>query len=291
MEARPYFFRIVALAALTFAVQGLALADGPFRAQYKNEGGDGKCTFEVEVDISAEVEIRGDQGYLRTLAGSPANWRRLVCNQPLPRNPVNFRFQGIDGRGRQTLIRDPNSNRGVALIRLDDPKNGREGYTGDILWKRVPGDGRYPGSDDAWGDRRGWENDRPPDNRWPRPGGGSWGNSNQLFGNGRGGFDRNGGPRFDLSNAKVTLDRSGGNVRVAFDTNADRSGLFFQGRITNINNGGIDADLISATNGSRPGQARGRIRIQVDRDKRLRSIQIEGDINGGRFRLNWNGGF
>jgi hypothetical protein len=284
---------MVALAALTFAVQSLLFADGSFRAQYKNEGGDGKCTFEVEVDVSAQVEIRGDQGYLRTMAGSPANWRRLVCNQPLPRNPVNFRFQGIDGRGRQTLVRDPNSNNGVAVIQLDDPKGGREGYTGDILWRRVPGDGRYPGSDDAWGDQPGRGNQRPPDNNWPRPGGGGggWGNSNQFFGNGRGGFDRNGGPRFDLSSANVMIDRSRGNLTAVFDTNAGRNSLRFQGRISNINNGSIDADLISATNGSRPRQARGRIRIQLSRDRRLRSIQMDGDINGGRFRLNWNGGF
>jgi hypothetical protein len=33
------------------------------------------------------------------------------------------------------LVRDPNSNRGVAVIRIEDPKNGREGYTGDIMWR------------------------------------------------------------------------------------------------------------------------------------------------------------
>ncbi len=284
--------RIAALAALTVAVAALAFADGPIRAQYKNEGGDGKCTFEVQVDITAEVEIRGDQGYLRTIAGSPANWRRLICNQPLPRNPVNFRFKGIDGRGRQTLIRDPSTNNGVAVIRLDDPKGGREGYTGDILWKRVPGNGTYPGSDQPWGSP-GWGNRPGPGNGWPPPGGGGggWGNSNQLFGNGRGAFDRNGGPRLNLSNAKVTVDRSRSNVTVVFDTNGARNNLSFQGRISNINNGGINANLVSATNGSSPGQARGRIRIQVGSDRKLRSIQMDGDVNGGNFRLNWNGGF
>lgn len=109
--------------------------ENSIRANIRGGGGDGKCTFEVEVDEVAEVEIRGDQGFLRTLSGSPARWRRLDCNQPLPSAPNDFRFQGIDGRGRQDLVRDPNSNRGVAVIRIEDPQRGREGYTGDIMWR------------------------------------------------------------------------------------------------------------------------------------------------------------
>jgi hypothetical protein len=96
--------------------------------------GSGKCTFEVWVDGSAQVEIRNNQGSLRTTGGQRAQWRRLVCNQPLPRNPNNFRFRGIDGRGKQYLVRDPNSNGGTAVIRIEDNRNGFEGYTGDILW-------------------------------------------------------------------------------------------------------------------------------------------------------------
>jgi hypothetical protein len=105
------------------------------RANITGAPGDGKCTFEVEVDETAEVEIHGDQGELRTLSGRPSVWRRLVCNQPLPNNPVGFRFQGIDGRGRQQLVRDPNSSGGVAVIRIEDPRPGSEGYTGDIMWR------------------------------------------------------------------------------------------------------------------------------------------------------------
>lgn len=129
-----------ALIALSILSLGL-LAPAPVRAQdtiranIKPGGGDGKCTFEVEVDEVAEVEIRGDQGYLRTISGGPARWRRLDCNQVLPYTPNNFRFNGIDGRGRQELVRDPNTNQGTAVIRLEDPKKGREGYTGDIMWK------------------------------------------------------------------------------------------------------------------------------------------------------------
>ena len=93
----------------------------------------GKCTVEVVVDTAAEVEIRGDNANLRTIAGQPAQWRRFECTGPLPSNPAGFRFEGIDGRGRQNLVRDPR-NGGAAVIRIEDTSGGAEGYTFDIMW-------------------------------------------------------------------------------------------------------------------------------------------------------------
>jgi hypothetical protein len=141
-------------------------------------GRDGKCTIEVVVDGAADVEIRGNNAVLHNLSGQPAEWRRFECNAVMPPNPVNFRFQGIDGRGRQSLMRDPRN--GAAVIRIEDPQGGREGYTFDIMWSAdnysqdrgdyrdqgqfgpPPGDRDYraPGPDrdyDRWHDqRRGW---------------------------------------------------------------------------------------------------------------------------------------
>jgi hypothetical protein len=51
----------------------------------------------------------------------------------MPMNPVDFRFQGLDGRGNQRLIRDPR-NGGSAVVRIDDPRGGSQGYTFDITW-------------------------------------------------------------------------------------------------------------------------------------------------------------
>jgi hypothetical protein len=103
-------------------------------AEIRGGGGDGKCTVEVEIDGIAEVEIQGDQARLITLQGAPAVFRRFVCNQVLTRSPNDFRFRGIDGRGRQTLLQEPGRN-GVARIRLEDPQSGRHGYTFDIEWR------------------------------------------------------------------------------------------------------------------------------------------------------------
>src|SRR3974390_3347847 len=69
-----------------------------------NPNGPGKCTIEIVVDLSAEVEIRGDVAILRTTGGYPAQWRRFQCNVPLPANPISFRFEGIDGRGSQQMM-------------------------------------------------------------------------------------------------------------------------------------------------------------------------------------------
>jgi hypothetical protein len=99
---------------------------------------EGKCTIEVVVDGTAEVEVRGDVATLHNLAGQLPQWRRFECTGPLPPNPANFRFAGVDGRGRQDLVRDPR-NGGAAVVRIDDPKGGTEGYTFDLFWSNAGG--------------------------------------------------------------------------------------------------------------------------------------------------------
>lgn len=93
----------------------------------------GKCTVEVVVDGTAEIQIRGTQGTLRDLQGQPPQWRRFQCTGPLPSNPGYFRLEGVDGRGRQELVQDPR-NSGVAVVRITDPDRGAEAYTFDLIW-------------------------------------------------------------------------------------------------------------------------------------------------------------
>ncbi len=126
----------------------------PRRADIRGgNGNSGKCTIEVVVDGAAELEVRGDNAFLRNLGGQPALWRRFECTGPMPPNPANFRFKGIDGRGRQNLVRDPRQG-GGAVVRIEDPQNGSEGYTFDLLWDG--GSGPYPGGDRGdRGDRDG----------------------------------------------------------------------------------------------------------------------------------------
>ena len=39
----------------------------------------GKCTIEVVVDGSAEIEIRGDSALMRNRSGQRPQWRRFEC--------------------------------------------------------------------------------------------------------------------------------------------------------------------------------------------------------------------
>ncbi len=164
--------------ALWAVAQVPAVAQSQIQARISGNGnnnGSGKCTFEVVVQGRAEVQIRGDQGRVVTESGAPATWRRLDCNQPLPPNPANFKFSGVDGHGRQSLAAAPNANNGVAVIQIDNGNRGNnEGYTGDITWSGGGNQG-YNNGNQGWGNGNGGghhgDHDSDRDN-------GNWGNNN-----------------------------------------------------------------------------------------------------------------
>jgi|SRR5579872_964638 len=130
----------------------------------------GKCTIEVVVDSVAEVEVRGDMATIRTLSGQRSYFRRFQCNRLMPANPPAFRFEGVDGRGRQTLVRDPGRG-GVAVVHIEDPKSGSEGYTFDLIWgghEALPPPPPPPPPGPGPGDRDRGERDRGDRDRGDR---------------------------------------------------------------------------------------------------------------------------
>jgi hypothetical protein len=128
--------KIAVAGAALCALAPLAAQEQVRRATMRDiDDHNGKCTIEVVVDQVAEVEVRGDLGRLITYSGQMATWSRFECNAPLPRDPVEFRLKGIDGRGRVELVRDPRSNGGTAVVRIEDRQGGREGYTFDLIWR------------------------------------------------------------------------------------------------------------------------------------------------------------
>jgi Protein of unknown function (DUF3011) len=131
------------------------------RAQITGSGNSdrGKCTIEVVVDGVAEVEIRGDSGVLRNISGQTPQWRRFECTGPMPASAADFRFTGVDGRGRQQLVGDPR-NGGVAVVRIEDPQGGSEGYTFDLTWSG--GSGYNTGSGIGSGVGRGGDRRNEP---------------------------------------------------------------------------------------------------------------------------------
>jgi hypothetical protein len=154
MHHRNQFF-LVLLAS--WAIPGFSQDSMRANIRGDNRGDQGKCTIEVDVDSVAEVQVRGDSARIRTLSGEPSRIRRFDCDSIMPTRPSDFRFTGVDGRGRVTLVQDPR-NGGVAVIRIEDPKGGREGYTFDLEWRGGGGNGGGRGWDDrngSWNDRRG----------------------------------------------------------------------------------------------------------------------------------------
>lgn len=243
-----------------------------FRAQIRGGDGDrGKCTIEVEVDGVAEVEIRADEGRMRTLSGNPSVWRRMECNQPLPRNPLDFHFSGVDGRGRQTLLRDPASNRGTAVIRIEDPQGGREGYTFDIEW-RGAGGSSYRGDDGFDRDR-----DRGRDDGYRGGADGRWSDEIRFNGRGDGIFNNFRGPDEVLYDCQVSVDRRG-QVSVTFQT-ARRSRLTFNGRLTRF-----DRDLVVADMSGMG--VRGSMEIRLNGRDRVTDIAMSAS-GRERFELRW----
>jgi hypothetical protein len=173
----------ILLCAAVFSARFLPAQTESFTAKVRGQGDSGKCTIEVIVDGVAEVYIRGTEATLRTLSGAPAKWIRFDCSAPFPPDMREFRWKGIDGRGRQELRRDPRDNRGTAVVYIADNKGGAEGYTFDLEWK----DGYLSGNRPRQGSGR--------------PGSGAGGNNSGGF---FGGGTQSGGGFFggdDLSNA------------------------------------------------------------------------------------------
>ena len=123
-----------AMAAVVFAGQA-ASQTFERRANVRPEGppGEGRCSVEVVVDGVAEIDFRGDNAVMRNLGGQSPEWRRFDCTRPLPPNAEDFRFRGLEGRGKQQLIRDPR-NGGTAVVRIEDPQAGSGRYVFELAW-------------------------------------------------------------------------------------------------------------------------------------------------------------
>jgi hypothetical protein len=266
-------FLLAAYAAVPMSAQSNTMR-AEIRSNYSDRG---KCTIEVEVDGVADVEVSGDRGRIRTLSGQTATWRRMVCSQPLPRNPIDFQFKGVDGRGRVQLVQDPRS-RGVAVVRIEDTKGGREGYTFDLEWNGGTYDNSGGwGNDDVYrGDRRG------RDDGWNSSPG--WGNGNGTYNNRPIDFRGSGDGYIRTSNRNERLRgldlevRNNGRVRAQFQTDRGDT-LSMDGRVTRFDNGRLYADMSGrGLNGS--------MVISIDRNDRVRDVSMSG-FGRDQFELRW----
>lgn len=234
---------------------------GRMNASIRGGGGEGKCTIEVVVDDTADVEISGSNAVIRTLRGGPASFRRFECNQPMPNRPASFRFEGVDGRGSQTLVSSP-QNGGPAVVRIQDPRSGTEGYTFDIFWSGGDyGRGGYGNNGGYGNDGYGRDRDRDygrdrDDGRWGNNNNG-WNNDFSFNGHGAGTL-RNQGKRIQrISSANVFIGRNGV-VNVSFNGESGR--VDFTGNVDSRDNRRVIANMNGA---GRSGQ----MVIELNRDR------------------------
>ena len=150
---------VCALAALSLP----AMAQ-EFDRRAEIRGGDrdhGRCEIVVVVDGAARIEIRRAEARLIDERGAPAIWRHFECSAEMPRDPREFAFRMIDGRGRSQLVQTPRDG-APAVIQIEDPQGGAGEYRFEIAWR---GFGDRPFEDRPYSDRPPY-GDRPVERAW-----------------------------------------------------------------------------------------------------------------------------
>lgn len=119
--------------ASAFAQPTLKQATLPADTDHATPGG--KCTIEVILNGSAEIDVLGPTGNLRSLTGEPLGWRRFECTSVLPPNPDGFQIHLTSGRGKLDLLRHPLlDGGGPAAFRLKSSQPFPEVFVVEISW-------------------------------------------------------------------------------------------------------------------------------------------------------------
>ncbi len=138
---RPNFHHLVLIAA-TVVTCSAAFGQGEIQLRARQLPGwdararEGRCAIRVWVDNRAEVRMRGDTIFVRTLEGSKGRDEGSECSQPLPFNSVrNFQVRQTAGRTRVTLAQEPSRmNNYTAMISIDDSQGGGDNYAFEVNW-------------------------------------------------------------------------------------------------------------------------------------------------------------
>jgi len=132
----------VVLAAATALSSSVAFGQVDIQIRARQMSGwdararEGRCEIRVWVDNRAEVRMRGDTIFVRTVEGSRGRDEGSACSQPLPYNSVRgFEIRQTGGRTRVTLAQEPSRiNNYTALIAIDDRQGGGDDYAFEVSW-------------------------------------------------------------------------------------------------------------------------------------------------------------
>ena len=136
-------FRNLFLVAATAFTSTAAFGQGEVQLRVRQLPGwdararEGRCQIRVWVDNRAEVRMRGDTIFVRTVEGSKGRDEGSECSQPLPFNSVrDFQIRQTAGRSRVDLAQEPSRmNNYTALISIEDRQGGGDNYAFEVSWR------------------------------------------------------------------------------------------------------------------------------------------------------------
>lgn len=136
-------FYPILLAAATLLSAGTAFAQVELQLRVRQLPGwdararEGRCEIRVWVDNRAEVRMRGDAIFVRTVEGSRGRDEGSECSQPLPYNSVRgFQVRQTAGRSHVVVSQEPSRmNNFTAMISIDDRQGGGDTYAFEVTWR------------------------------------------------------------------------------------------------------------------------------------------------------------
>jgi hypothetical protein len=140
MSRRRTYPIFLAAAALVASSTAVAQVESQLRVRqlpgWDARAREGRCKIRVWVDNRAEVRMRGDAIFVRTVEGSRGRDEGSECSQPLPYNSVRgFQVRQTTGRSRVFVAQEPSRmNNFTAMISIEDSQGGGDNYAFEVSW-------------------------------------------------------------------------------------------------------------------------------------------------------------
>ena len=98
--------------------------------------GPGTMTWRGRVDDYVELNIQGNRVRSREREGSQTLNEQVSFSNPFPRADVSVSVRKRSGRGRVSVVQQPNrSNNYTAIVKIDDEKGGADDYEIEMEWR------------------------------------------------------------------------------------------------------------------------------------------------------------
>jgi len=98
--------------------------------------GPGTMTWRGRVDDYVELNVQGNRVRSREREGSQTLNEQVSFSNPLPRANVTVSVRKRNGRGRVSVVQQPNqSNNYTAIVKIDDDKGGADDYEIEMEWR------------------------------------------------------------------------------------------------------------------------------------------------------------